>query len=310
MYRHPSGWWAIRFTCGAGHKHKERIGVRKIDAMEAHNARRVRARHEPGWCPLVERSAAVEEAARQAEMRRQAAARAVTVRDYAEEWLAAHVAQECRERTAQQYRSVLVRHVYPALGDIELGTLTRGHLKRFFAAKAATGLSRRTLKNIWVPLSAMLNAAVDEERILANPATRLWRRQRARTEEEARKCSTLTPAERAVVLRTAEKFHADHADVIYTLAWTGLRLSEACALQWADVDFTAGFLTVNRTAAYRNHRVILGAPKSGKARQVDLPSALLARLQNRRSIREAEAVVAGCELSPWVFPSRPTRASR
>jgi integrase len=139
----------------------------------------------------------------------------------------------------------------------------------------------------------MFNAAVDEERILANPATRLWRRRRARTEEEARKCDALTPGELALVLGTADKFHADHADVVYTLAWTGLRLSEACALQWADVGFSGHFLTVNRTATYRNHRVILGAPKSGKARRVDLPDALVARLRARKSIREAESVVSG-----------------
>jgi integrase len=303
VFRHPSGVWAIRFTCGAGHLHKEKIGARKIDATEAHNARRARARHEAGWCPIVKRRTAVDEATRQAQARRHEAARAITLQAYAEEWLASHVAQDCRERTAQQYSSVLVRHVYPALGDIALGALTRGDLKRFFAARAATGLSRRTLKNIWVPLSAMLNAAVDEERIVANPATRLWRRRRARTEEEARKCDTLTPSELALVLGTAEKFHADHADVLYTLAWTGLRLSEACALQWADLDLAGQFLTVNRTATYRDRRVILGAPKSGKARRVDLPSALVARLQTRRSIREAEAVVAGREPGVWVFPS-------
>lgn len=69
------------------------------------------------------------------------------------------------------------------------------------------------------------------------------------------------------------------------------------------MDFTGHFLTVNRTATYRSHKVILGAPKSGKSRRVDLPAALVARLRTRKSIREAEAAVSGHELCHWVFPS-------
>jgi integrase len=49
--------------------------------------------------------------------------------------------------------------------------------------------------------------------------------------------------------------------------------------------------------------LLIGAPKSGEARQVDLSVSLAARLTERRSIREAEAAVAGLGLSPWVFPA-------
>jgi hypothetical protein len=54
VYRHPSGDWAIRFTCGAGHIHKQRVGRVKSDAIREHDERRIRARREPGWCPTVE----------------------------------------------------------------------------------------------------------------------------------------------------------------------------------------------------------------------------------------------------------------
>src|SRR5262245_26788560 len=55
VYRHPSGDWAIRYTCGVGHLHKERVGRIKNDAKDARDARRARARREPGWCPTVEK---------------------------------------------------------------------------------------------------------------------------------------------------------------------------------------------------------------------------------------------------------------
>jgi integrase len=212
-----------------------------------------------------------------------------------------HVAHECRERTAEQYRSTFKHHVYPAIGELPLGELKRSHIRALLASKA--GLSRNTLKNILVPLRAMLNAAVDEERIPGNPAIRVPKRKRGQTEDEARKVTTLTEEELSRVLRAADEHCPDHADVIYLLAWTGLRISETCGLQWGDLDLGGHFLSVNRAVAYRQHRLIVGAPKSGKSRRVDLPEALVVRLRARQSVSEAEAAVAGREPSPWVFPA-------
>ena len=40
VYRHRSGMWAIRFTCGAGHIHKEQVGRVKSEAIDGRNERR------------------------------------------------------------------------------------------------------------------------------------------------------------------------------------------------------------------------------------------------------------------------------
>jgi hypothetical protein len=45
--RHRGGW-AIRYTCGAGCKHKERTGPLKIEAVRLYHERRNRALGEPG----------------------------------------------------------------------------------------------------------------------------------------------------------------------------------------------------------------------------------------------------------------------
>jgi len=300
--RRPAGW-QILFTCGHGHRHKEWIGPVKSDAIKTWHTRRNRVHDEPGWCPRAERRAAMEAQQHEADARRQAEAQSITLRDYADRWLTAHVASECRERTAEQYRSTFKHHVYPALGHLPLGDIKRTHIRSLIADKAAAGLSRSTLRNIAVPLRAMLNAAVEEDRIPGNPAARLFKRQRGRTENEAKKVTTLTEEELAKILTVASSDFAQHADILFTLAWTGLRVSEACGLQWSDLNLDGHYLEVNRAVAYRQRRVIVGAPKSGKARRVDVPADLVERLHRRLSIRQAEAMVAGRPLSPWVFPA-------
>jgi len=91
--------------------------------------------------------------------------------------------------------------------------------------------------------------------------------------------------------------------MVYLLAWTGIRVSEACGLKWDDVDLAGHFLTVSRAVAYRQHRVIVGPPKSGKSRRVGLPLDLVARLRARQSVRETAATAARRHPSPWVFPA-------
>jgi len=64
VFCHRSGVWAVRFTCGAGHIHQEKVGPLKGDAIRIYYERRARAYDEPGWCPAVERARARERAAK------------------------------------------------------------------------------------------------------------------------------------------------------------------------------------------------------------------------------------------------------
>ncbi len=310
VFRHRSGVWAARFTCGAGHVHEEKVGPLKNDAVRVHAARRQRAHDDAKWCPAAERREA------RAEMARAAVERPVTVREYAERWLREHVAIACKPRTQEHYASVFKHHVFPALGDVALHDVTRERLRALLAERVTAGrplkgkdrtqqnrLSRATLANIVIPLRAMLNSAVDDGKIPGNPAGRLGRFSRGLNEREARKVEALCADELARVLAVASKLYPDYADFLRVLAWTGLRLGEACALQWEDMDLAGRFLEVRRTVGLRARRLLVGAPKSGQARRVDLPAVLVARLGERRSVREAEAALAGHELSSWVFPS-------
>jgi integrase len=88
--------------------------------------------------------------------------------------------------------------------------------------------------------------------------------------------------------------------LLYVLAKTGLRLGEAVALRWDDMDLVAREITVSRTFGMGR----IGTPKSGKTRRVDLSVALARFLESLDADRKAEALAAGREPSPLVFPGR------
>ncbi len=176
LLRPPSRDWAIRFFCGQGHKHEEKIGRDKGQAQDAHLARRLPVRQEPSWCPREERWEVRAEAAKW-----------VTVKEYGQQWLAVN-RPHWRPITAEGYTQALEHHVYPTLRNVALTDVTREMVRSPLATKRAAGLKPNTLNNrIVTRLRAMFNRAMDDSRVAANPATRHMRHVHTATEAEPRR---------------------------------------------------------------------------------------------------------------------------
>jgi integrase len=93
--------------------------------------------------------------------------------------------------------------------------------------------------------------------------------------------------------------------LLFAMSKTGLRLGEAVALRWDDVDLVAREITVKRTFSMG----ALGSPKSGKTRRVDVSKALAELLEQLDVERKAEALEAGRDPEELVFPGRTTSTS-
>ncbi|HET7406914.1 MAG TPA: site-specific integrase [Mycobacteriales bacterium] len=95
----------------------------------------------------------------------------VLLRDYAElRWLTAQV--HLRPNTQDLYRMHLKNHVLPAFGGRPLGSLRRPDMKAF-VAHLATKLAPATVHTVYGVLRSILQSAVDDELIPANPCSRV-----------------------------------------------------------------------------------------------------------------------------------------
>ena len=97
-------------------------------------------------------------------------------------------------------------------------------------------------------------------------------------------------------IRSAREY-PDYYAFVLCLARSGVRLGEAVALEWRDVDFDRRVLLIRRSE--RRGRV--SVPKSGKARRVEMSRQLARVLADRKSFQEAEAALAGHAAPPRVF---------
>jgi integrase len=165
-------------------------------------------------------------------------------------------------------------------------------------------LARASVRIIHATLRDLLNAAVDEGIIAINPAERLGRHLRLVSPATARqeKIKVMTRKQLASFLgvsaTAAKEYERRHYGLFLLLARTGMRLGEALALQWQDVDFPGREIRVARALSAGR----IETPKSGHGRTVDMSDQLSGNLLRLQVTRKEEALKRGWgELPAWVF---------
>jgi integrase len=195
-----------------------------------------------------------------------------TFKLYAEAFMETYSKMNHKPSTRESYQNVLDLHIYPEFEDKRLDEITRKEIKNFIVAKQTSGLSANTVRIILSYLSAILNEAVDDELIQANPAARV-RKNIAKDHKE--EISQLTPKELDKLLKKVQRHYSNHYTLFLLLARTGMRIGEALSLQWGDIDFNGRFIEVRRSVVRGN----VSTPKSGKSRRVDMSPQLAESLK-------------------------------
>jgi integrase len=186
----------------------------------------------------------------------------ITFRKYAESWMAGQTF-EATTREAMEQR--LKKHIYPVLGSKTLAELKPSTIQGWMASLTIKSSTYRRV--LFANVSAILSAAVDDERIGKNPckagsirAPRL----------ETRKVVPWT-GERVGAVR--EALSARDRIVVDLAAGLGLRQGEVFGLSPDDVDFLRGTVEVCRQVKLLGgNKQIFGLPKGNKVRTVPLPS--------------------------------------
>jgi integrase len=225
----------------------------------------------------------------------------VTVKEYATRWLK-EVAGGIAPKTLQQYRQVLELYILPKLGETKIHALDRVAVKTLLAARRAQGLSKNTVRLIRATLSVMLGDALDAGLCKVNAAQGLARRGRKGPDtvsqgERQKQIRPLTVEQLDTFLAAAMGRRAEWT-LFLTLADAGLRPSEGLALRWEDVDSVARLILVERSLSSGEVK----ATKTGSRRSVELTPRLTAALEEWQATLEAEALAAGREPGPWLFP--------
>ena len=94
-------------------------------------------------------------------------------KDCAQAWIEITIPATCKESTTDDYQQILDKHVLPFFDGINVNGITEGKIKEFLFRKVNEGYAGSTVSHLKNVVSGILNQAIDDGVILANPALNL-----------------------------------------------------------------------------------------------------------------------------------------
>jgi integrase len=214
----------------------------------------------------------------------------VTVDAYLDQWLDNAARHKLSQLSFEHYSDMLRLYVRPALGKKRLAAVRPLDVQALYSQMQGRGLSSRMVRYTHAVLNSALKQAVRWKLLQQNPAEHVELPKKERKEMQA-----LTPEQAAQFLKAAA---SDRYATLFNLAIiAGLRPSEYLGLQWKDIDFDKGTVTIQRTLTWKRDRSwYFGEPKTSKSRRsIPLPLPLLHMLREHKRRQAEERLKAGPE---------------
>lgn len=239
------------------------------------------------------------EAQRRAEVGQLVLGRDQSLSVYLERWLADAVRPSVRPKTYEDY-DLCIRRLAPYLGRVRIRALTPQQIQQALGALNERGLAPRTVRKVNMVLRRALKQAVMWRMIPSNPSDgvrppRADRKElRTLSEDEVRHLLEVTTGMR------------DHG-LWAVLVTTGLRLGEALALRWSDINLREGLVTVRRAVQrQRGAGLVFVEPKTARSRRsVPIPPEIRQVLGDQRRANDLDRLKAADQWQEQdlVFPN-------
>jgi integrase len=178
-----------------------------------------------------------------------------------------------RKSSVRYYSFQLDRHILPELGPVALCDLSRARVESRLSNLKRKGHAGATIRGVRATLSAVLEAAVEQQYLEKNPAHGI----RIRETDTKRERRFYSPAEiRKVLAELAEPCRT----IVLLAVLTGMRIGEILALRWKRVDLLRNTIEVAETFSDGQ----FGPPKTrSSCRVVPVSSSLRQAIEAHRA---------------------------
>lgn len=210
-----------------------------------------------------------------------------------------------KENTIRVFNNIKKNYILPTLGNLKLDNITtlllqttvnqwaiKSHQKQFSNSKKNGVYQNYAL--IFSYIKKILTYAVKLNLIQENPATAVEVPPIPKL--ESNKKLYFTDDELRKILAYLEEHNSNYTEkfmntLIKLLLATGLRISEACALEWTDIDFKAKTITVTKTL---NNKGEVNSPKTKASnRIIDIDDSTTTMLTTFKKEQQKEAMKFG-----------------
>lgn len=212
----------------------------------------------------------------------------LTLAQYLADWLLAH-GPALRPSTVESYGQ-LCAHVKP-IATLRLSRLEPRHFATLYGMLRRGGLSAGRVRKVHAMLRKALSDAVAWGLVGRNVVAVV-----DPPRPDPKRSSLWNLDQLRQFVAVCQEDDRPDARLLPFLLWSGLRLGEALALRWSDLDTDHGAVTVERGITHVGGRPVEGPPKtSAGVRTIALPPEATALIQRQRAVQAARKLAAGAD---------------
>ena len=209
-------------------------------------------------------------------------------------WLENYIKPSVKVRTYERYALIIDKHISMDVGKCEISELSALVLQNFITkllesgnCKTGKGLSANSVNAVISVIQSSLKTAHLLGLTKEYTADKL---KRPKLTEKPVECFTI--AEQKQIEQAILNGKKDKSYGILLCLYSGLRIGELIALQWCDIDFAKGILTVSKSCHDGKDGLVIDEPKTATSRRViPLPKQLLPILKNVKKRSNSPFVV-------------------
>ncbi len=167
-----------------------------------------------------------------------------------------------KDNTMKNYIYMYNLFVRPVFGQKLLTTVKNSDVKRFYNRLVdEDGLKVTTVDNIHNVLHQVFQVAVDDRLIRLNPADKMLKELKRAHNMGVKKREALSADEQKLFLNYLWNNEESRRwyPIFFILLNTGMRVGEATALRWCDVNLEEDTISITHTLVYYDHQDSLGA---------------------------------------------------
>ena len=229
--------------------------------------------------------------------------------EFTEIWKRDYGSKELAPSTYKRYCRMLETRLLPYFGHFYINKIKPTDIMKFYdllekdtqlvrkkgnnGSKTKKPLSGKTILEHHRLLRAMLHRAVYWQLIVSNPAERV---QPPKAKKPKRR--SYDDEQTKILLENLEKLTVE--DTKYKVAiiltiFTGVRLGELMGLEWQDVDFRNGIISINRSSQYLSDMgVFTKVPKTESSiREIAIPEFIISLLEEYKLWYEEQKSIYG-----------------
>ena len=229
--------------------------------------------------------------------------------EFTEIWKRDYGSKELAPSTYKRYCRMLETRLLPYFGHFYINKIKPTDIMKFYdllekdtqlvrkkgnnGSKTKKPLSGKTILEHHRLLRAMLHKAVYWQLIVANPAERV---QPPKARKPKRR--SYDDEQTKILLENLELLPSE--DTKYKVAiiltvFTGVRLGELMGLEWQDVDFKNGIISINRSSQYlADMGVFTKVPKTESSiREIAIPEFIISLLEEYKLWYEEQKLIYG-----------------